>query len=127
MLSYWTSNKLVSISSPPTVSNFQSKTCISQNIGHAFDFPENSMVRSPQPVKCLQDHWKFLKYQSSKDSTSPMSETCKIRAGQVKFQDRKPDLNVRNIGQNKPEFLSLKVNKGRYADPYNQRHKWVPL
>ena len=29
--------------------------------------------------------------QSSKDSTSPMSETCKIRAGQVKFQDRKPD------------------------------------
>ena len=29
--------------------------------------------------------------QSSKDSTSPMSETCKIRTGQVKFQDRKPD------------------------------------
>ena len=31
------------------------------------------------------------KKQSSKDSTSPMSETCKIQAGQVKFQDRKPD------------------------------------
>ena len=29
--------------------------------------------------------------QSSKDSTSPMSETCKIRTGQVKFEDRKPD------------------------------------
>ena len=29
--------------------------------------------------------------QSSKDSTSPMSETCKIRTGQVKFQDHKPD------------------------------------
>ena len=29
--------------------------------------------------------------QSSKDSTSPMSETCKIRTGQVKFRDRKPD------------------------------------
>ena len=29
--------------------------------------------------------------QSSKDSTSPMSKTCKIRTGQVKFQDRKPD------------------------------------
>ena len=29
--------------------------------------------------------------QSSKDSTSPMSETCKNRTGQVKFQDRKPD------------------------------------
>ena len=29
--------------------------------------------------------------QSSKDSTSPMSKTCKIRTGQVKFQDHKPD------------------------------------
>ena len=29
-----------------------------------------------------------LVVQSSKDSTSPMSETCKIR---VKFRDRKPD------------------------------------
>ena len=53
--------------------------------------------------------------------TSPMSETCKIRTGQVKFQDRKPDWackivesKLRNIGQNKPEFLSLKVNRGRY-------------
>ena len=34
----------------------------------------------------------FEKYlQSSKDSTSPMSETCEIRTGQVKFQDRKPN------------------------------------
>ena len=33
----------------------------------------------------------FHLYQSSKDSTSPMSETCKIRTGQVKFQDCKPD------------------------------------
>ena len=32
-----------------------------------------------------------MDFQSSKDSTSPMSETCKIRAGQVKFQDLKPD------------------------------------
>ena len=29
--------------------------------------------------------------QSGKDSTSPTSETCKIRTGQKKFQDRKPD------------------------------------
>ena len=59
-----------------------------------------------------------------------MYETCKIQTGQVKFQDRKPDywrlglvklskVNLRNIGQNKPEFLSLKVNRGRYADPFN--------
>ena len=73
-------------------------------------------------------------YQSSKDSTSPMSETCKIRTGQVKFQDHKPTglvklskVNLRNIGQNKPEFLSLKVNRGKYADLFNQRQKWVPL
>ena len=35
---------------------------------------------------CLKSH-----LQSSKDITSPMSETCKIRTGQVKFQDCKPD------------------------------------
>ena len=29
--------------------------------------------------------------QSSKDITSPMSGTCKIQTGQVKFQDHKPD------------------------------------
>ena len=29
--------------------------------------------------------------QSSKDSTSPMSETCKFRTGQLKFQDHKPN------------------------------------
>ena len=57
--------------------------------------------------------------QSSKDSTSPMSETCKIQTGQVKFQDRKPDWackiveSKQNIGQNKPEFLSLKLNRDR--------------
>ena len=36
-------------------------------------------------------------------------------------------VNLRNIGQNKPEFLSLKVSRDRYADPFNQRQKWVPL
>ena len=55
-----------------------------------------------------------------------MSETCKIRTGQVKFQDHKPDwackiVESKHIAQNKPEFLSLKVNRGRYADPFNQR------
>ena len=34
---------------------------------------------------------KVFQKQSSKDSTSPMSETCKIRTGQVKFQDHKPN------------------------------------
>ena len=44
--------------------------------------------------------------QSSKDSTSPMSETCKIWTGQVKFKDLKlSNVNFRNIGQNKPEFF----------------------
>ena len=37
----------------------------------------------------LHVFWRL--FQSSKDSTSPMSETCKNRTGQVKFQDRKPD------------------------------------
>ena len=42
-------------------------------------------------TKCFRDTKIWRKMQSSKDSTSPMSETCKIRAGQVKFQDCKPD------------------------------------
>ena len=65
--------------------------------------------------------------QSSKDSTSPMSETCKIQTGQVKFQDRKPDWackivesKLKKYWTKKLEFLSLKVNRGIYADPFNQ-------
>ena len=54
-----------------------------------------------------------------------MSETCKIQAGQVKFQNRKTDWackivesKLKKYCANKPEFLSLKVNRGRYADPF---------
>ena len=43
-------------------------------------------------VIVLKIFWGYCSIrQSSKDSTSPMSETCKIRTGQVKFQDHKPD------------------------------------
>ena len=75
--------------------------------------------------------------QSSKDSTSPMSETCKIRTGHVKFQDHKPNWACKIVEsklkkywtkqRRTPLFKILKVNRGRYADPFNQRHKWVPL
>ena len=65
--------------------------------------------------------------QSSKDSTSPMSETCKIRTGQVKFQDHKPDWACKIVESKRKKYwtkqtriLSLKVNRGRYADPFNQ-------
>ena len=42
-------------------------------------------------LNMIQPDFKLTQIQSSKGSTSPMSVTCKIRTGQVKFQDRKPD------------------------------------
>ena len=51
--------------------------------------------------------------QSSKDSTSPMSETCKIRAGQVKFQDRKPDWACKIVESKVKEILG-KTNQNSF-------------
>ena len=73
--------------------------------------------------------------QSSKDSTSPMSETCKIRTGQVKFQDRKPDWACKFVESKLKKYWAkqtrisfFKSKQGQiYADPFNQRHKWMPL
>ena len=108
---------------PKAIFQFRIRGCI-RFVAAAFRSEEEVLWRKGPSLTYLQ---------SSKDITSPMSETCKIRTGQVKFQDYKPGLvklskvNLRNIGQNKPEFLSLKVNRGRYADLFNQRQKWVPL
>ena len=49
------------------------------------------------PLTLITQLWVIFLYnilvisQSSKNSTSPMSEACKIRTGQVKFKDPKPD------------------------------------
>ena len=40
----------------------------------------------------------YFRIQSSKDSTSPMSETCKIWTGQVKLKDPKPDWACKGSG-----------------------------
>ena len=76
--------------------------------------------------------------QSSKDSTSPMSETCKIRTGHgINVQDRKPDWACKivesklneHIGQNKDQnrwnaAFRLKSSTGAdMRDPFNQRRK----
>ena len=76
-----------------------------------------------------------LMMQSSKDITSPMSETCKIRTGQVKFQDYKPDWACKIVVSKLKKYWTKQtripffksINRGRYADLFNQRQKWVPL
>ena len=74
--------------------------------------------------------------QSSKDSTSPMSETCKIRTGQVKFQDRKPDWASKIVESKLKKYWAKQTRipflRSKRADTsmqilLNQRHKWVPL
>ena len=77
----------------------------------------------------------LLYHQSSKNSTSPMSETCKIWIGQVKFQDHKPDWACKIVESKLKKYWTKQtripffksINRGRYADPFNQRKKWVPV
>ena len=54
-----------------------------------------------------------LQNQSSKDSTSPMSETCKIRTRQVKFQDHKPDWACK-IVESKLKKILDKTNQNSF-------------
>ena len=79
----------------------------------------------------------LLGSQSSKDSTSPMSETCKIQTGQVKIQDRKPDWACKIVEsklkkywtkQTRIPFFKSKLLTGAYMQILLiKRHKWVPL
>ena len=63
-----------------------------------------------------------------------MSETYKIQTGQVKFQDHKPDWackivesKLKKYWTNQTRIPFFKSKQGRYADPFNQRQKRVPL